>query len=90
MPANAACVPAGDATGMFVKDTATNNIYFSQAGYDRAINGADTYWAGVAGDLLRIAGQSAGAVGLGVIGILAYFADLSGWIIHYLSGDDPE
>ena len=64
-PANTACVPAGDATGMFVKDTATNNIYFSQAGYDRAINGADTDWAGVDGDLLRIAGQSAAAVGLG-------------------------
>jgi hypothetical protein len=73
---------------MYVRDPATNTIYFSDSGYDRAVQGSNVNWSVVVADLLRIAGQSGGMVALGVAGIIWYFVDLSGWAIEFLTGND--
>lgn len=56
-PVNRTCVPAGDANGMYVRDTGDNKLYFSDAGWQRYDQGATIDWVGVLHDLLFIMGE---------------------------------
>lgn len=84
-PAGRTCVPAGDSKGYFVRDTTDGKIYFSEAGWNRYVSGADTDWAGVFRDLLAITGGAIGGVGGGAAAV-AGMISLAAWAIDYFRG----
>jgi hypothetical protein len=83
-PTGHTCVPYGQ-HGMFVRDTADNHIYMTEAGWNQYQNGMDIDWAGVARDLLIITGGALGGIGTGTVGVISAMLGLGGWAINFWS-----
>jgi hypothetical protein len=83
-PTGHSCVPYGT-NGMFVRDTADNHIYMTEAGWNQYQNGMEIDWAGVARDLLYISGGALGGVGTGTAGGVSALLGLGGWALNFWS-----
>ncbi|MEM6493769.1 MAG: hypothetical protein AAF650_05250 [Pseudomonadota bacterium] len=76
-PNGQTCTPVEGTNDMFVRGE-DGKLYLSPQGIERAQNGADTNWWGVAIDLVIIVGGSLGGVGAGVVGVLGGLLGITG------------
>jgi hypothetical protein len=86
-PAGSTCTAVAGTNGMYVRGT-NNHIYLSPHGYERFTEGEDTNWAGVARDLLRIAGGSIGGVAPGVLGMVVQALGIGDYAIDCWFNDN--
>lgn len=84
-PEGMACTPVEGANDMYVRGE-DGKLYFSETGLERIANGSDVNWWGVAADLAIIAGGALGAVGAGVIGVIAMMLGVTGAAIKETFG----
>ena len=87
-PLEHTCTPAGDAAGMYVRDTADGKVYFSEFGWQRYDEGADIDWVGVVKDLLIIVGGSIGGTG-GLFSAVSQMLGVAGWGISLFHDNPP-
>lgn len=83
-PTGHTCAPYGQ-NGMFVRDTADNHIYFTEAGWNQYQDGMEIDWAGVARDLLMITAGAVGGAGTSVSGVVSAFLGLGAWTLTFWS-----
>lgn len=82
-PVSHTCVAEPGTNGMFVRSQQNGTLYFSAAGYNRYVNGANVNWAGVARDLTLIAAGSIGGAG-GALAAIATLLGTAAWGIDFL------
>lgn len=87
-PVGRTCVPAGDADGIYVRDTANNKIYLSELGWQRYHEGADVDWVGFTRDLIFIVGGSVGGAG-NVLAAVAQMLGVAGWGVSFFHDNPP-
>lgn len=85
-PTNQTCTPVEGANDMYVRGE-DGKIYLSEKGIERAVNGADIDWWGVAADLMIIVSGSVAGVGAGVLGIVMGMIGMTGKTMNELG--DP-